>query len=275
MMKRILVGLGGTPSTDAAVRQAIDVAQRHRAELTGMAVSDLKRLANVGPVSIGGDAYARRLREHRRVVTKERIEEAIGKFESACKTAGLSWQVRREMGDPFKLMVSQARYHDVTVFGLNDLFDYGVVKEPRDLLSWLVDAGPQPMLAVAAEARAVQRVLIAYDGSIASAGAMKQFIQLNLWPNASIRIVCFSKKVEDAQQLLNDATAYCRLHGHETDAQRLSGEAQQQLLQHATEWEADLIVMGQRARRRLTRRLFGDATTQVMRHADQSVFLAR
>ena len=106
MIKRILVGLGDTPATDTPVRQAIELARRHQAELTGMTVIDLKRLANVGPVSIGGDAYARRRRERRRVVTKERIEEAIGKFESACKTTGLNCQVRRETGHPLELTVA-------------------------------------------------------------------------------------------------------------------------------------------------------------------------
>ena len=44
MIKRILVGLAGTPYTPAAIQRAIMIAKAHSAEVTGVAVLDLSRV---------------------------------------------------------------------------------------------------------------------------------------------------------------------------------------------------------------------------------------
>jgi nucleotide-binding universal stress UspA family protein len=41
MIKRILVGLGGTPYTPFAIPRSIELAQQHGAELTGVTVVDV------------------------------------------------------------------------------------------------------------------------------------------------------------------------------------------------------------------------------------------
>ncbi|HDZ78584.1 MAG TPA: universal stress protein, partial [Gammaproteobacteria bacterium] len=50
MIKRILVGLGGTPYTPVAIQRAVGLAKRFKAEITGVTVVDLKHLSKVGPV---------------------------------------------------------------------------------------------------------------------------------------------------------------------------------------------------------------------------------
>jgi nucleotide-binding universal stress UspA family protein len=130
MIKRILVGLGGTPFTTVAVQRAIELAGKHGASLTGVTVVDLARLQKVGPVPPGAGAYAHRMAERRIAITRERVEEAIGAFESRLsQDAGVdSYSVERESGNAFDLMISHARYHDLTIFGLKSLFDYGITR---------------------------------------------------------------------------------------------------------------------------------------------------
>ncbi len=45
MIRRILVGLGGTPFTSAAIRYAVELAQVQQANVLGMTVIDRRRLA--------------------------------------------------------------------------------------------------------------------------------------------------------------------------------------------------------------------------------------
>ena len=71
MIKRILVALSGTPYTPVAVEHALELAATHGAEITGVTVTDLQRLANVGPVPVGAGAAAHSLTEHRILVTEE------------------------------------------------------------------------------------------------------------------------------------------------------------------------------------------------------------
>jgi len=53
MIKRILLGLGGTQSTSVAVERAVKLAKQFEAEITGVTVVDFKRLAKIGLVPKG------------------------------------------------------------------------------------------------------------------------------------------------------------------------------------------------------------------------------
>ena len=131
MLKRILVALSGTSFTPIAVRHSIELARRHGASVTGVTVVDVERLDDVGPVPIGGGAAAHALAEHRKAVTRERVEEEISNFEKACRDAGVDHLVDREDGDPFDLLQSLWRYHDLTVIGLRGLFEVSLLRQQR------------------------------------------------------------------------------------------------------------------------------------------------
>jgi nucleotide-binding universal stress UspA family protein len=76
MIKKILLGLGGTPYTSIAIQRAVELAKRFETEITGVPVVDVKGATK--------EMAAQRVR-----VTKEKIEEAIGEFESSCAAGGI------------------------------------------------------------------------------------------------------------------------------------------------------------------------------------------
>ena len=63
MLKRILVGLGGTEYTVTAIKQAVALAIAHDAEVTGVSIIDEGRLTYSGPVPIGEWALRSRTRQ--------------------------------------------------------------------------------------------------------------------------------------------------------------------------------------------------------------------
>ena len=186
MIKRILVSLGGTGFSSVAIRRAVELAQLHEAQLTAVTVADIKRLERIGPVPVGAGGAARDLREHRLQMTRQRVDKAIGEFESTCNAAAVRFCVRREEGDPFRLMLSCARYHDLMIFGLRSIFDYGILGDadyrPCDVLTRLITGGVRPLIANPENYRPIQRVLIAYSGSVESAKTMERFIQIGGTP---------------------------------------------------------------------------------------------
>jgi nucleotide-binding universal stress UspA family protein len=275
MIKRILVGLGGTPYTPFAVKRAIELAQAHQAELTGVTVVDVRRLNRVGPVPLGASASARELREFRLEVAQDHVQEAIAQFESACREAGVSHCVRQEEGNPFTTMACDARYHDLMIFGLKSLFEHDVVSDPHDVLIRLIAAGVRPLLAVSPDTRPVNRVLIAYSGSMESAKTIKWFAQLRPWPKAMLRVVTFEHPAEEAEQLVGDAAEYLRKQGFEPEEAYVAGSPKHALLPYAAEWGADLIVAGNSARNLLLRRTLGETALNLITSADRPLFLAQ
>ena len=277
MIKKILLGLAGTPYTSVAIQRAVGLAKRLDAEITGVTVLDVERLTNVGGVRIGAITFAKEMTAQRLLVIKEKIEEAIGEFRSACALDGIKCHVKKEeREDPFDLMISIARYHDLMIFGLRSIFEYDILfEEPKDTLARLISAGVRPIIAVSDKIRPIQKVLIAYSGSMASAKTMKRFVQLRLWSDVKLKIVTFQSSEDKAHKLLYDASEYCRAHGFYVESESNPGSPKEFLLPMATLWQADMIVLGNSAHSLLMKRVFGETALHIIRNADRPLFLCQ
>jgi len=285
MIRSILVGLGGRGAEDAdythaAVQTAVDLARQHGASLTGVTVTNPEQLARVGPMPIGAGAMAADMRAHRVAECKDRVAAAVVGFEDACSGADIPHTVlREEREQPFDYLISQARYHDLTVIGLHGLFEFGVSGEahydPADSLVRLISGGVRPIIASGPRPRKIDRVLIAYSGSPQSAKTMRRFIQLRMWPDAAVRLVAFGDDHERRQRHLLHAAEYCRAHGVEVERDYRPGDAKSGVLEAAHEWGADLIVMGNSHRTLLSRKVLGDAVLQTIHRSDLPLFLSQ
>jgi nucleotide-binding universal stress UspA family protein len=194
----------------------------------------------------------------------------------ACQAAGVKHILVKESGDPFTRMVDLARYHDLMVFGLRSVFEYDfLASDPESILFRLVSAGVRPLIAVSEKFRSISRVLIAYNGSMESAKAMKRFVQMRLWPGAELKIVTFHPSDSQADELLRAAEEYCRTHGFRVCHQSNPGDPKTLLLAAATLWQADMIVMGNSARSVFLRNVLGDTLLGTLHNTQIPLFLAQ
>ncbi len=275
MIKRILVGIGGTPFTPVAINRAVELASLHEARITAVTVMDPGRICKLGPVPPGAGLYADRMCKSRLEVTRGQIDEAVDALGDACKAAGVDYRVFFESGNPFELMINHARYHDLTVFGLRSIFEYQLAEEPESDLIRLLSGGVRPILAVSDRLRSIRRVMVAYSGSMESAKAMRRFVQLKLWPDAALDIVHFGGSADRNSDLLDDAAAYCRDHGYAVDTRSIPGPAGDRVVASAREMNADLIVMGNSIRSIWLRKVLGDTVLQTLIRSDRPLFLSQ
>lgn len=276
MIKRILVGLAGTAYTPVAIEHAVTLAKTHGAEVTGVTVLDKRRAHSLGGAVPLTRENADAVRERYLAISQAGITESIRAFEAACQAANIQHRVVAEEGTPFTRLVELARYHDLMVFGLRSVFEYDFFGgDPQSLLIRLVGAGVRPLIAVSEEFRNISRVLIAYDGSMESAKAMKRFVQMRLWPSAELKLMTFHSSDDKAYELLLPAEEYCRAHGFRVCHQSNPGDPKVLLLAAATMWEADMIVMGNSARSVLVRKALGDTLLATLRHTRIPLFLAQ
>lgn len=276
MMKRILVGLAGTTYTPVAIERAVALAKAHDAEVTGVTILSADRVRNLGGAVPPPWEDAERSGDRRMAITQACTAQSIRDFEAACLTANVKHRVVEESGEAFTMLVDLARYHDLMVFGLRSIFQYDFgVGDPESLLIRLVGAGVRPLIAVSEKDRRIARVLIAYNGSMESAKAMKRFVQLRLWPAAELKIVTFHPSVSQAHELLQSAAEYCRAHGFRVCHQSNPGDPKVLLLAAASLWQADLIVMGNSARSVFLRNVLGDTLLETLRNTQIPLFLAQ
>ncbi len=276
MLRRILVGIGGTPFTKVAIERAVELASIHGARITAVSVMQPGRVCKLGPVPPGASMYAKRLCQTRLKVTQQQLEASAEEFEKSCKNADVAFRIYWETGHTFDRMIDHARYHDLTIFGLRSIFEYQLADEPEKDLIRLLSNGVRPILAVSNRFRPIRKVMIAYSGSMESAKAMRRFVQFKLWPKASIILTHFSDKVSsDTRSMLEHAADYCKDHGFETQTRLVSGYADQQLLSLSAELGADLIVMGNSIRSIWLRKVLGDTVLNTLTRADRPLFLSQ
>ena len=163
------------------------------------------------------------------------------------------------------------------LFGLTGIFDYGLVtdqdEKPIDLLIRFIRAGVRPILAVDEEYRPLNRILIAYSGSMESARTVKHFIRMQPRPDAAIRVVTFDTNDDLGNLRLKEVEGYCRDYGVSIETKFVHGAPKGHILEEADDFGADVIVMGNSAKSLLSRKIFGETALYCLNHADRPVFL--
>ena len=97
MLKRILVGLGGSDYTIAAINQAVALAIAHSAELTGVSIIDPARVTPFMAMPIGDGPIAYPETASSLAKAREKVEWATREFTEACKAVGVRHRVVREI----------------------------------------------------------------------------------------------------------------------------------------------------------------------------------
>ncbi|MFO0816588.1 MAG: universal stress protein [Pirellulales bacterium] len=280
MIRRILLGLGGARFARSEIQYAVELADRYGAEITAVTVVAVDKLDWVGPVPLGAAESARELRESRRAEAHEHLQQSVALFEQTVREASIRYQVKlEERRDAFDLLISEGRYHDLTICGLRSIFESGILGEAHgeagETLAKLVASGVRPILAVSPEYRPIRRALIAYSGSMESGETLRQFIQLHPFRDAKLKVVVFNHTDEKAARLLAGAERYCRAHGFAPELIHVPGSPKDQILPYAADWNADLIVLGNSAKNFLLRRVLGETALHVMQRAHCPLFLSQ
>jgi monovalent cation/proton antiporter MnhG/PhaG subunit len=135
----VILALAQGPQMEAAVRQAIALARRRGTELCGLAIIDVPRLCNVGPVPIGAGWHAQQMRERRIRLARQAAADVIERFEEMARASGLRWAVRLEEGRPAKILAKVAQPGCVLAVAPGGWFDQGVLDlevDVRRRLRW-------------------------------------------------------------------------------------------------------------------------------------------
>jgi len=278
MIKHILVGVTGRGTAPAKAECVFDLAERHDARVSLLFVVDVDRLSYVGPVPLGAGHYARQLADSRVRSARDAGESVIAPFLEAAAARGVPVDVIRAEGDPVAEFAARSRFHDLCVLGLKHWFDEDTVAQPDRTLGRLITSGVRPVIAVSARWRPVERVLIAFNGSVEAAKAMRQFAIYDAWPRVEAEVVCVgeAKTGEPTEAMLDQAVAYLELHGHRARGRQLARGASpaDALLGHVEAGGFDMMVLGSSFRRLVTRERFGPNTLSAVRRASIPLFVS-
>ncbi|GJM25653.1 MAG: universal stress protein UspA [Phycisphaerae bacterium] len=264
MSRRIVVGLDGSEYSDSAIRVACAAAEAFDGVLVGVAVVDQPGIeASSRGGGIGSSHYAKAVREQRLTSAEVRTDNLLDEFEATCKSANVRYELAHHHGVPFQAIVDESRYADLIVVGIRTNFHPETRDEHGDTLRRLMQSGVCPVLAVPKDAGLPKRAVIAYDGSIHSARAMREFVQLgSVRPdhgNLILLHVGESSKSEDHVQLTR-AHKYIAGYDFDVELVRRDGHPDEVIEQVAEEHAPCMVVIGAYGRKGIIQNLFFGST---------------
>ena len=279
MIKKILVALDVDSDTPTATQFANEIAQRYGAEVTGLAVIDQESI-NIDSRGggIGSMYYAEKLRESTTQETHDKALEIIGEFEAVMEASEVPHRTGVKEGVPFQRIVEDMKYHDLLVVGREPHFFYGDPSKDTGTLVRVVKETIAPTFVVGERYREVQRVLISYDGSDASARTMQRFAQLQPF-GTDVRVEVlnvYDRDRDESELLLNLAQAYLQAHGFNAEPVSVSGsKPNERIVEYAQKMEADVVVAGAHSVGMIRKLAFGSTTEALIENCPVPLFLDR
>ena len=277
MIKRILVALDVDTDTPVATQFAIEIAQRDKAQVDGVAVIDRENIsADSRGGGIGSMYYAEKLRDSMTQETHDKALELIGEFERVMESSGVPYSADVKDGVPFQRIVEDMKYHDLLVVGRHPHFFYSDPEKKTDTLVRVVKETIAPTFVVGEWYREVQRVLISYDGSDACARTMQRFAQIQPFgTDVHVEILnVYEKERDESELLLNLAQTYLQIHGFNAEKVSLSGDdPNKHIVEYAQKMEADVVVAGAHSVGMLRKLAFGSTTEALLRDCPVPLFL--
>lgn len=249
MIRSILVGLDLDSDTSIAIQYALEIAERCRAHVTGLALIDSGSIeASARGGGIGSTYLGRRVERKLGATSRDLALELTGRFRSAASKASIASSTQVEEGDPTANLVEMMGYHDLLVLGKDPHFFYSHPRQMPQTLYDVVEKTVGPTLIATDTYREIRRVVVAFDASRPATKAMHGFAQgAPFGPELEVVLLhVYQKGEKDASHLaLAKARQYLALHGlHAETLSIQSDDTGEEILETLESQDADLLVAG-------------------------------
>lgn len=279
MIKKILLVASEDPTTSSHVRTALAIAYRYGASVTGFVVVDKDDLSDVGPAPIGAFSYRYAMAKNRVARGLSTATKSVAGLRDVCEEAGIAFVAEQSVGDGDDTLATAWRFHDLAVLpsrvwvpGSNE------VGEAETLLHF-VAIGLRPLLVVPQGFEGEPaKAMVALSGSLDSAKAYKQFVQLRPFGDIPLHIVTVGdpKSGGSPEDLLREAAAYGELHGFEVTTATLptTDRRVETLQHHARTVGAEAFVIGSSYHQFLMMTRFGSHALRMLGSSAYPIFVS-
>ncbi len=252
LFSRILVSINGYEQGWQALEQALVVADRESAWLRGVHFVESMRAA--------GSEAAQAIRE---------------RFRQDCEEQNIAGDFTFETGNIGYTLSERARWADLLVINLRYAFEPPTLNRLSASLEVLIRRCPRPILAVSGSVSALDRALLAYDGSAKAKEAL--FVAAYLAGQWHIPLVVVTVEEDEflAQTALHRAQSYLQTHQLEATYVAASGPVAEAILKTVEERNSNFIIMGGYGRSPVLEVVLGSTVDEILRTSNWPVLICR
>lgn len=174
----------------------------------------------------------------------EQVRAVQIEFDRRCQAVGLRGKLVLEVGKVARVITERARLTDLVVLSLSHPYPSQPLARLSSGLRHILSRSPTPVLVMPGPVSRLDRVLLAYDGSLKSEEAL--FVTTYLagqWRIPPVVVTVFENS-RPPLETLEHAQGYLESHGIGGAFVRKDGPVAEGILETAEEHHADLIIMG-------------------------------
>jgi nucleotide-binding universal stress UspA family protein len=266
MLKRILVLMGESPSSEAAREYGFRLARATGAKLAGLAGVDLEFIEAREPVPLGAVAF-KAMSDKKLLEEAEQARDRLReRFRDECAERDVEFEWLSFVGDPAATLLLAAETHDLLITGHDTTFRGKTRATLSAMIERLLIESPRPVIVCPDTLPQSGRVLVAYDGSLPSMRSIQMFVLLGIAPGQSVEVVSIDPDQETAARRCSAAATYMRAHGYDVSTFPVASRAHPAEILNVEVAGRDIgtLVMGAYGHRGFREALFGSTTRRLV-----------
>lgn len=278
MIKNILVPLDGSEHSKGALEYALWMAERFSGALFGQHVIDTVSIEGTFfhdiSGSLGFEPYidiSTKMRE----ALEERGKAILEEFSRRCRERSIRHESFLDMGLVPNEICERAKAADLVVIGhrgINEEFSTGLLGGTAENVT---RRSPRPVFVSTRAFRAIERPLLAYDGSQRAGAAMESAAEFCARFKLPLTVLHIARDEALGQKVLQTARSYLASYEIETRYELARGYPEQKIIDCLINFGYDLLFIGAYGHRRIIELVIGSATEYVLRKSPRPVFLSR
>ena len=250
LFRDVLVLVDGEAAGWRALQQAQVVASLEGARVHGL---------HVVPAEVG-EADVRGLRRS---------------FEERLEQAGLVGELIVRSGDAMSQVVELARWTDLVVLAPTELLDDGSRERVSAPLRGITRRSPSPLLFVTGDPTALDRAVLAYDGSPRAEEALFVATYVADQWGAKLTVITAREGAGPKPDTLSAAARYLEKHGVEATTMAEQGPPAEAILRNVGSRRANLVMMGGYGFGPILERVLGSTVDEVLRESPVPVLVCQ
>lgn len=276
-MKIFLAVFDGYKLSDSTMQYSIQLAQATEAHLIGVFLDDFfYRSYNVRS-AVGASGNLDKAIQELDEKDKKKRDSSVLLFQKQCNKAGIKYSVHRNTNVAIQELKHQSMFADLIIVSENETFTKYKEKSPTRFIKDILGDIQCPVMVVPGKYRAVDKVVLLYDGRPSALYATKLFSYLfgNI-PDLSIEVFTVN---EPSQNLRLPENKLMRefIKGHFPKARFkvVKGNAEEQIVGYLRNHrENELVVLGAYRRSELSRWFKTSMADILMKELDTPLFIA-
>lgn len=270
MLTNIVVPLDGSSFSWSAARHAIQIAQKCRATIHGVSITDVKIIEGQLLDDLNIDAATAQ------TLYQDKGRMLLEQLERECKTAGVTFQTALTSGMvPGSIIRTASEVEaELIVMGKKGVNSQWTGPLLGSTAESVVRQAKRPVLLTSEEYTPIETVYVAYDGAFVSIRALRFAADLSSNCQWKMQVISIHRLEEQREKLLREAVEMAELHGLEITTIGRDGDVMEQILDITSGDKNALIVLGAYSSR-LLGFILGNVPERIMRRAPQPVLLYR